>query len=293
MSTPVLITGCSSGIGLTTARMLAERGVTVYATVRSQQDADRLADIDGVEPFLCDVTVDEQVEQLRSDVEARGQGLYGLVHNAGISHLGPLRTTPLDDVRKVFEVNLFAVHRVTNAFVDLLVASQGRIVTVSSIFGTLATELGGVYSMTKHALEAYTDSLAAELTHQGVHVCAIAPGNFASAIAQNVIDRFAAPVGVSESIAALWAPGADVSRSEYPTPQPVGEACFAALFDASPLERYLVVPNGREADATLKKAARAWAVLNLSSAHRWSRERLLEALDEIEQAIGEVAPPAG
>ncbi len=144
----VLVTGCSTGIGLATARLLAERGVHVFATVRNDADAARLARINGVEPVICDVTDD---------------------------------------------VNVFGVHRVTNALVDLITASRGRIVTMSSIAGTLSSTLLGAYSMSKHALEAYTDSLAKQLAPLGVHVCAVAPGNFASAISRNAVTRFAPP----------------------------------------------------------------------------------------------------
>lgn len=273
--------------------MLADRGVTVYATVRSQEDADRLSDIEGVVPFLCDVTDDTQVRRLREDIEARGLGLYGLVHNAGIAVLGHLTTTPLDDMRQVFEVNVFGVHRVTNAFADLIVASQGRIVTISSLSGTISSELMGVYSMTKHALEAYTDALAAQLAHQGVHVCAVVPGNFASAIVENAVERFSPPPGADEGVVALWDADADRSRSEFPPPEPVAEACIGALLDPIPLSRYLVVPNAEEADMTLDTAAREWAALNVSSPHRWSHERLLEAVDAFEGPPEETSSSEG
>ena len=228
MPQPVLVTGCSTGIGLATAR---------------------------------------------------GDGLWGIVHNAGIANLGHLTTTSQGDMRAVFEVNVFGVHRVTNALVDLIAASRGRIVTMSSISGTLSSALLGTYSMTKHALEAYTDSLAKQLAPLGVHVCAVAPGNFESAIARNAVTRFAPPPDASEDLSALYAPGADVSRSEFPGPEPVAAACHAALFDEAPLERYLVVPNADEADRTLEQAAHEWARLNASTPHAWPPERLVAALD--------------
>jgi len=283
----VLVTGCSTGIGLATARLLAERGVHVFATVRSDADAARLARIDGVEPFVCDVTDDAHVARLRAAIDARGDGLWGIVHNAGIAHVGPLTTTPLDDLRAVFDVNVFGVHRVTNALVDLITASRGRIVTLSSISGTLSSTLLGAYTMSKHALEAYTDSLAKQLAPLGVHVCAVAPGNFESAIARNAVTRFAPPPDASDDLAALYEPGADVSRSAFPGPEPVAAACHAALFDEAPLERYLVVPNAEEADVTLQQAAHEWARLNASTPHAWTTERLVA---EVEAQMDAVTP---
>ena len=278
MPKSVLVTGCSTGIGLATARLLAERGVPVVATVRTEADAARLAHLDGVEPVVCDVTDDAHVARLRAAIDARGDGLWGIVHNAGIAQIGHATTTSLDDLKAVFEVNVFGVHRVTNALVDLIVASEGRIVTISSMSGTVSSATMAAYSMTKHALEAYTDALAAQLAPLGVHVCAIAPGNFASAIETNAFARFARPADASEELAARFEPGADTSRSVYPGPEPVAEACHAALFDDQPRERYLVVPNAAEADRTLGQAAHEWARLNASTSYAWSRERLLAAV---------------
>ena len=247
--------------------------------LRGDADAERLDRIDGVEALICDVTDDAQVARLRAAVDARADGLWGIVHNAGIAHLGPLATTSLDDMRAVFEVNVFGVHRVTNALSDLIVASRGRLVTMSSIAGTLSSTPLGTYAMTKHALEAYTDSLAKQLAPLGVHVCAVVPGNFASALARNAVERFAPPADASEELKASCAPDADTSRSEFPSPAPVAAACHAALFDEAPLTRYLVVPIAEEADRTLEQAAHEWARLNASTPHRWSTERLVAELD--------------
>ena len=274
MKRTVLITGCSSGIGLVTTRYLAERGVPVYATVRSEDDAARLNAIEGVEAFKCDVTSDDDVRALRAAIDERGNGLWGVIHNAGIAYLGHLATTSVEDLRTVFEVNVVGVHRLTNALVDLLIESGGRIVTMSSMSGTLSSASMGPYSMSKHAIEAYTDSLANELAQRGVHVCAVAPGNFASAIVRNAVQRFAPPEGGEGGVAELWEPDADTSRSRFPSPEPVAEACFAALFDDEPRSRYLVVPIAEEADRTLAQAAHEWDRLNRSSPHAWSMERL-------------------
>ncbi|MFO8149270.1 MAG: SDR family NAD(P)-dependent oxidoreductase [Trueperaceae bacterium] len=271
----VLVTGCSSGIGLAIATHLASRGVPVMATVRTEADAARLTAIDGIEPVICDVTDDVQVARLREAIDARGDGLWGIVHNAGIAHLGHLTATSLEELKAVFEVNVFGVHRVTNALVDLILASRGRIVTISSLSGTLSSPHLGAYSMSKHALEAYTDALAKQLAPFGVHVCAVAPGNFASALVRSAVERFASPEDASEGIKALFAPGADTSRSEYPGPEPVATACHAALFDEAPRERYLVVPNAEEADVTLRQAAHEWARLDASTPYGWSRERIV------------------
>ena len=278
MPKPVLITGCSSGIGLATVQHLAERGAPVYATVRSDADADRVGAIDGVEAFLCDVTRDTDVRRLREQLIDRGAGLWGVVHNAGIGYVGRPHETPLDHVRQVFEVNVFGMHRVTNAVVDLIRESSGRIVTMSSISGTLSSAHMGAYAMSKHAVESYADSLAKALASDGVHVAAVAPGNFASAIAKNAVARFTAPEDAPPEIREMFSPDADLSLSWLPGPEPVAEAVHAALFDDDPRERYLVVGAEEEAERTLEQAALEWARLNASTPHAWTAERLLDAV---------------
>jgi len=121
--------------------------------------------------------------------------------------------------------------------------------------------------------------MPSRLTPLGVHVCAVVPGNFESALARNAVERFPPPTDAGADLAVWYAPGADTSRSQFPGPEPVAVACQAALFDEAPLERYLVVSNAEEADRTLKQAAHEWARLNASTPHAWSHERLVVTLD--------------
>jgi len=150
----VLATAGSSGIGLATAERLAERGVPVVANVRRAADAERLAALPGVEPVLCDVRSDDHVARLRAAIDERGDGLWRLVNKAGVAQAGHLTAESVHDMRDVFDINVFGGHRVTNAVVDLLPESGGRIVNMSSISGTLSSPEMGIYSMPKHALEA-------------------------------------------------------------------------------------------------------------------------------------------
>ena len=279
MPRPVLITGCSSGIGLAATTYLAERGVPVYATVRTENDRARVGAIPNVTAFVCDVTDDGQVAELRAAVDEIGDGLWGIVHNAGIGYLGHLTATPMEAMKQVFEVNVFGMHRVTNAFVDLVLASKGRIVSISSLSGTLSSALMGAYSMSKHAVEAYTDALAAQMEPHGVRVVAVAPGNYDSRIVANAAARFDAPSDATPEVRALFEEPEAQDRSEFPPPHEVAEACFAALFDEAPSGRYLVVPVADEADRTLEQAAFEWARLNASTPYAWTLERLVEEVE--------------
>jgi NAD(P)-dependent dehydrogenase (short-subunit alcohol dehydrogenase family) len=292
MTSPVLVTGASSGIGLYTARLLAERGVHVFATVRSDADARRLAVIQGIEPVLCDVRSDADVARLREAILARGAGLWGLVNNAGVAHLGHLTDASVEDMQELFDINVFGVHRVTNAVVDLLMASRGRIVNMSSIAGTLSGPEVAIYSMSKHALESYTDSLGAQLRKDGVHVCAVSPGNFQSAILANCIGRVPKSEGASEWVSGLYQPEADLGRGAYPPPDAVARACYDALFDPYPHRRYLVTPDEDEAVRTLQQAAAELLLLNRGGSHAQTHEQLHAMLDEVRVMIEEAAAEA-
>jgi len=291
MSQPVLVTGSSSGIGLATVALLAERGVPVVATVRRAADAEHLAALPGVEPVLCDVRSDDDVARLRAALDERGAGLWGLVNNAGVAQVGHLTGESVQDMHDVFDINVFGVHRVTNAVIDLLLESGGRIVNMSSISGTLSSPEMGIYSMSKHALEAYTDSLWAQLRERGVHVCAVAPGNFQSAIAANFVQRVPLREGASKGLRAAYEPGADLTRSRFPPPDAVAEACYRALFDANAHRRYLVTPDAEESLWTLRQATLELLQLNRAASHPCSHEELHALLDEVTALVQEQEGP--
>ena len=180
---------------------------------------------------------------------------------------------------------MFGVHRVARAVSDLIVASRGRVANVSSISGALSSALLGPYGLTKHALEAYTDALAAQLDPLGVHVAAVEPGNYDPAILVDAVRQVPAPA----ERAGIREPGADLSRSPFPPPGDVAEACHAALFDPHPLRRYMVVPNADEGRRTLRKAAEELVQLNAWSPHALTRRALHALLDEVAAA----GAPAG
>ena len=121
-----------------------------------------------------------------------GRGLHGVVNNAGVAVLQPLIEVEEKDLAFQFDVNVFGPYRITKGFSPLLIDSGGRVVNISSISGTLSSALAGPYSMSKHALEAYNDTLALEMDRVGVKVVAVEPGNYASDIGKNAKKRIKA-----------------------------------------------------------------------------------------------------
>ncbi len=191
---PIFVTGASSGIGAHLIRYLAERGHLVYATARKNKDLDMLAQIENVIPIQLDVRKPDQIQSVFEFVSGQGMGLFGLVNNAGIGGLGMFSTWTDEEMFEIFDVNVFGPHRMTNAFVRLLIESKGRIVNIGSQGGMITSKYFGPYTMTKFALEAYTDALHQELEGYGVHVCIVQPGGIITEVGANampgIITRF-------------------------------------------------------------------------------------------------------
>ncbi len=190
MAKTILITGCSTGLGFAAARAFAERGYRVIATVRSQADASRVEaeGKGGIHPVLCDVTVKEQVAELPAAVRrVTGDGvLDGLINNAGVLHAPfPVEFMKLEDVRAVFDVNVFGMMAVTSALLPLLGTNParkqpGRIINISSIEGKVASPFISAYATTKHAIEGFSSALRRELQLFGIKVIIVAPGGIQS-----------------------------------------------------------------------------------------------------------------
>ncbi|MEZ4587073.1 MAG: SDR family NAD(P)-dependent oxidoreductase [Gemmatimonadales bacterium] len=280
----VLVTGASSGIGRKITELLAAKGHYVYAGARKQQDIDELSAIPNVEGIRLDVTVDAEVAAAVAKVKAGGRGLHGLVNNAGVAIIAPLIEVDEKDLDFIFGVNVLGPWRVTKAFAPLLIESKGRVTTVSSISGILAGPLFGPYAMSKHAIEAYGDALAAELQPFGVRVSLIEPGNYRSDMSKNVLARVGdVDAEVQDSRYERQLRGFyEMIQGDDPSPEPdaVAEAALHALFDPNPKMRYMVVPAARQAEVTIRQAMIELVQLNQGQEFSYDREALVKLLDE-------------
>ncbi len=282
----VLVTGASSGIGRKITETLAAKGHFVYAGARKQKDMDALNALDNVQAVRLDVTVQEDIDNAVKLVRDGGKGLYGIVNNAGIYIGGPIIETPVEELNWVMDVNVAGVYRVTQAFAPLVIESKGRITTIGSISGVLAGRFGGHYSMSKHAIEAFTDSLAAEMENLDVMVSVIEPGNYNSKIADTALKRMltkAENYQYFKEEMEDWL-NRDWDRGKYKDPEEVAEAALHALFSDDPKRRYMVVPNEREASITIDQIIKELVQLNEYQAYSYSRDELVERLDA---ALGE------
>ena len=286
----VLITGATTGIGRSTAEHLAANGYFVYAGARKDADMQALNNIDNIMAVRLDVTQQDQVDAAVKLIEDQGRGLWGLVNNAGVAVFAPLSNAKQSDLEFIFDVNVFGVFRVTQAFVPMIIESKGRIVNVSSISGISSAPTAGMYSGSKHALEAMTDSLAMELRDLGVHVSAVNPGSIASDAGSakdctRVLDDTEADWGHLEDFR-QWRidrckkrlePGYTSAAAD---PIVVALTIEQALFEDQPRGRYLIASQ-RESGETIAWGIRE--VLSLNNGHNQSylRDEIVQFIDLI------------
>jgi NAD(P)-dependent dehydrogenase (short-subunit alcohol dehydrogenase family) len=174
-SRPVLITGCSTGIGRATAERLVDDGWNVHATARRPESIEEL-EKRGAKAHALDVTDERSMAKAVEEVETDGP-IGALVNNAGYSQSGAIETIPMDSVRRQFETNVFGVMRMCQLVLPgMRGEGSGRIVNLSSMGGKLTFPGGGVYHATKHAVEALSDALRFEVREFGVDVVIIEPG---------------------------------------------------------------------------------------------------------------------
>jgi len=279
----VLITGASTGLGRAMAELFASKGHFVYAGARKDKDMAELNAIENIQAVRLDVTDQEQIDAAVVTITEAGRGLHGLINNAGVGVLYPLASVPMSEFKWLMDVNLYGPVKVTQAFAPLIIASKGRISTTGSISGILSGNMFGPYSMTKHAMEAFTDSLAVEMEPLGVHVSIIEPGNYESEIVVNIMARMKgegydqddSPYKEIYNRLKGW------EESDEPSgdPMQVANAALHAMFDPNPKRRYLVVPNQQQAAITIGKAVEELVQLNMDQQYSYSREELIEMLD--------------
>jgi NAD(P)-dependent dehydrogenase (short-subunit alcohol dehydrogenase family) len=263
----VLVTGASSGIGRKITEHLAARGYFVYAGARKQADLDALGAIKNVRAVKLDVTKQEDIDAAVAAITKDGRGLYGLVNNAGVATLGSVADTSMEEFDLLMDVNVYGPYRMTKAFTPLICASKGRITNIGSISGVLAGRDLSAYAMSKHAIEAFTDSLAAQMAPLDVKVSVVEPGNYDSDIGKSATKR----TGKENRF---------TDRSKYKKPDEVAAAVELALFEATPKRRYMVVPELREAEITIRKQIEQLVQLNEGQPYTYDREALVKMLDE-------------
>lgn len=187
----ILITGCSSGIGLCVANALQERGYRVFATARQQKDVERLQQ-SGLESLQLDLCDSGSIKNAVNEILTRTNGqLYGLFNNGAYAQAGAVEDLSRDAIRAQFETNLFGWMELTNLLLPVMrKQGYGRIIQNSSILGMIPLKFRGAYVASKFALEGLSSTMRHELADTNIKVSLIEPGPIISHIRENSLIAF-------------------------------------------------------------------------------------------------------
>lgn len=248
MSRSILITGCSSGIGLASARILHERGWRVLATARTPEDREMLAYEIGVEALPLDLADAHSIAACATEALQRTDAnLDAVFNNAAYGQVGAVEDLTPELLRRQIEVNLIGTHDLTRRLIPAMrAAGRGRIVQCSSVLGFVAVPYRGAYCASKFALEALSDAMRHELAGTGIHVSIIEPGPIRSRFVEHALANFRAGIDIEGSphrdtylarLAAMEKGGKSTFKLE---PEAVAAKLVHAVESPRPRRRYKV-----------------------------------------------------
>ncbi|MEJ1356981.1 MAG: SDR family oxidoreductase [Candidatus Sedimenticola sp. (ex Thyasira tokunagai)] len=197
---PILITGCSSGIGLCVARGLKQRGYPVFATARKREDVTRLQ-AEGFNSLQLDLAESDSITSAVDTILGQTGGkLYGLFNNGAYGQPGAVEDISREVLREQFESNLFGWHQLTQQLLPVMRRQrEGRIIQNSSVLGFVALPYRGAYNASKYALEGLSDTLRLELYGSNIHVSLIEPGPIESRFRANGYTMYKKNIDPTES----------------------------------------------------------------------------------------------
>lgn len=248
-----VVTGVSSGIGRACVQSLLNEGWHVFGSVRKEADGVAAKEALGAHftPLIFDVTDRAAIDEAARHVSEalKGKTLSGLINNAGIAVGGPLAYIPEEEVQFQMDVNVLGPLRVTQAFLPLLgtdktrIGTPGRVVNMSSVAGKIASPLMAPYAMSKHALEAMSDSLRRELMVHGIDVVVIGPGAVKTPIWAKADDLNTEQYRDTEYFDILegMKKAMQTVGDEGLEPETIGMIALEALTKTTPKTRYVAV----------------------------------------------------
>ena len=195
----VLITGCSSGIGLCLAHGLRNAGYRVFATVRKKEDMIKLKKL-GFDVFLLDLSSSQSIRTAIDEIYQKTDSLYSLINNGAYGQTGALEDISREVLEKQFQANVFGWHELTNLVLpSMKERNEGRIIYISSVLGFVAMPFRGPYVASKFAIEGLVDTLRLELKQTRIKLSLVQPGPIKSKFRQNALLAFKENVDPSNS----------------------------------------------------------------------------------------------
>ena len=186
----ILITGCSTGIGLHLARELKKLGYRVFASARKQADVIEL-ESEGFESLLLDLSSSDSINSAVSDLFQKTDTLYALINNGAYGQVGALEDISRAAMEAQFQANFFGWHELTNLILPSMKKSNtGRLIYISSVLGFVALPFRGPYIASKFAIEGLVDTLRLELRHTNIKLSLVQPGPIESDFRKNAYLAF-------------------------------------------------------------------------------------------------------
>jgi NAD(P)-dependent dehydrogenase (short-subunit alcohol dehydrogenase family) len=197
----ILITGCSSGIGFASARIMRGRGWRVLATARTAEDRDRLLGEVGCEVLYLDLADRTAIERCAAEALRLTNGeLDALFNNAAYGQVGAVEDLAPELLRRQLEINVVGTHDLTRQLIPAMrYAGRGRIVQCSSVLGFVSAPFRGAYCASKFALEALSDAMRHELRGTGIHVAIIEPGPIRTRFVEHALANFRTSIDIENS----------------------------------------------------------------------------------------------
>ena len=243
----VLVTGAANGIGLAITEYLAEKGDFVFA---SDIDLETLKKLDGkqnITTVYLDVTDSDSIIKAIEEINKITDGLDVLVNNAGIFVGGPIIEVSEQDIAKIMNVNVVGVHKVTKLLFPLLLKKKGRIINIGSETGRIAFPLNGPYSMSKFALEAFSDALRRELMFLGIKVVHFQVGAMNTPFLERTYCCYTEDIDIEKTLFPNLInsviPVCEKEQKKSGDPSLVGKKVYKVIHKRRPKARYKIKNN--------------------------------------------------
>jgi short-subunit dehydrogenase len=196
----ILITGCSTGIGLETALYLQEKGFNVFASARTEHDVQKLYNR-GLKAFYLDVTKPETIRDTLKKVLDQTHGkLDCIFNNAGFGQPGAVEDITTQTLKEQFETNVFGLHEVTRQVLPIMQdQGYGKIINHSSVLGLVSLKYRGAYNASKYAIEGLSDTLRLELHDTNIHVSLLNTGPVTSQFRENAKKKVIENIDIENS----------------------------------------------------------------------------------------------
>lgn len=243
----VLLVGAMGGLGAATTKHLSFNGYHVYAADIRHEVFRAYDQYDKITPIQIDITSIDSIMEVYTQIASQTKGLCAVINMAGIIKIGSLVELPVSDLEEVLAINLLGIYNVNKIFLPLLQQGKGRIINLSSeVVRQTAAPFNGIYSISKYALEAYSDALRRELSYLDIKVIKIQPGPFKTEMTKNAEQLFGDAHRDSIMFKKNLATGITYLPKVYKNshdPSYVAKTILKALKSSNPKTAYLIKPD--------------------------------------------------